>query len=207
MNNIKKVEHPVLKNFLYKLRDKNTPPNLFRSVVSSIAKILLVEALKDEEVSVCLVETPLEKTEYYRLNEEDFVVVAIMRAGLPMLEGCLEILPLARSGFLGIKRDEETLESKVYYNRVPDIKDRKVIVVDPMVATGGSLSLALDYILSQKPSSVKSLHILASPEGLKNVQKYDAEFFIAEIDRGLNDRGYIVPGIGDAGDRSFNTDG
>lgn len=206
MDNIKKLEHPVVKNFVYKLRDKNTPSNIFRRTVSSLAKILLVEALKDENLFVYPVETPLEKAEYPKLKEEEFVIVAIMRAGLPMLEGCLEILPDAKSGFLGIKRNEQTLQSTVYYNRVPDLKNKKVIIVDPMVATGGSLSLALEYILSQEPATVKSLHILASPEGLKSVQKHPVQFFVAEIDRGLNDRGYIVPGIGDAGDRAFNTD-
>lgn len=207
MNNIRKVDHPLLKNLIFKLRDKQTPSNLFRQTVSAIAKILLMEALRDEKTDIASVETPLEKTDYYKLDEDSYIIVAILRAGLPMLEGCLDILPGAKSGFLGIKRDEKTLESFLYYKRLPDIRGRNVIIVDPMIATGGSLSLAIDYLKSDNPKKIKSLHILASPDGIEKLAKYsNVEFYIGEIDRALNSKGYIVPGIGDAGDRAFNTD-
>lgn len=206
MSNIQKLEHPVVKSLIFKLRDKSTPPNLFRETLSVLAKILLLEALKHEEVVAERVESPLENTIYQRLKEEDFVIVAVLRAGLPMLEGCLELLPMAMSGFLGIKRDENTLESKVYYRRVPEVEGKTVILVDPMVATSGSISLAIDSIKEGNPRKIKSLHVIASPERLKKLDKYpDVEFFVGEIDRGLSSRGYIIPGIGDAGDRAFNT--
>ncbi|MEJ5172988.1 MAG: uracil phosphoribosyltransferase [Hydrogenothermaceae bacterium] len=207
MGNFVKVEHPLINTLVFKLRDRETSSEIFRKTLSNIAKILLFEALKDEETVVKDVETPLEKTVYPTLIEENFVIVAILRAGLPMLEGCLEVLPTAKSAFLGIKRDEETFQSTIYYKRVPDLTDKTVIVVDPMVATGGSISLALDYIKSKNPKKIKSLHVIASPMGIENIKKFeDVKFFVGEIDRGLNDRGYIVPGIGDAGDRSYNTE-
>ncbi|MCX7760342.1 MAG: uracil phosphoribosyltransferase [Hydrogenothermaceae bacterium] len=207
MGKVVKVEHPLINTFIFKLRDRKTSSEIFRKTLSNVAKILLFEALKDEEVVIKPVKTPLEETVYPTLIEENFVIVAILRAGLPMLEGCLEVLPQAKSGFLGIKRDEETLQSTLYYKRVPDLTDKTVIVVDPMVATGGSISLALDYLKSKNPKKIKSLHVIASPEGIENLKKFeDVNFFVGEIDRGLNDKGYIVPGIGDAGDRAFNTE-
>lgn len=114
----------------------------------------------------------MEEIVYPRIIEEDFVIVAILRAGLPMLEGCLEFLPSAKSGFLGIKRDEDTLQSSLYYSRVPDVKGKTVILVDPMVATAGSLSIALDYLISKNPANIKSLHVVASPEGIKKLESY-----------------------------------
>lgn len=202
-----KIQHPLINTFIFKLRNKETTPEVFRKTLSNIGKILLFEALKDEETIIKIVRTPLEEIVYPTLIEENFVIVAILRAGLPMLEGCVEVLPLAKSGFLGIKRDEETLQSTIYYKRIPDLTDKTVIVVDPMIATGGSMYLALEYIKSKNPKKIKSLHVIASPEGIENLKRFkDVKFFIGEIDRGLNDRGYIVPGIGDAGDRAFNTE-
>lgn len=208
MSTVIKVDNPVVKNLIFKLRDTNTKSDKFRENISKLGKVLLFEALENQETISRQVVTPLEKTEYQSIEERDIVFVAILRAGLPMLEGCLDILPEAKSGFLGIKRDENTLKSKIYYDRVGDIEGKTVIILDPMIATGGSLSLALDYIISKNPKRIKSLNIIASPQGVENLKKYrDVEFYIGEIDRGLNDKGYIVPGIGDAGDRAFNTDG
>ena len=206
MENIKIVENTVLKNALTKLRDKNLKPYQVRKQIETVAKILLIEALKDENPIYTEVETPLAKDTFEVLEEDKYVIVPILRAGLPMLNGCLEILPEARAGFLAIKRDEETLESKLFYERLPDLNGKTVIIVDPMVATGGSLEYAINVIKNHNPEKIISLNIVASPEGIRNISKFrDVLFYIGQVDKGLNDKGYIVPGIGDAGDRAFNT--
>jgi uracil phosphoribosyltransferase len=206
MENVVVVSNPILLNSLTKLRDKNLKSSLVRKHLSIIGKILLIEALKDEKTDLIEVETQFTVGNFPTLNEDSYVIVPILRAGLPMMEGCLEILEDAKVGFLAIKRDEETLESKIYYERIPDLKDKNVIIVDPMVATGGSLLKAIEIIKSYAPKKIVSLNVIASKVGIENISKHkDVIFYVGSIDEKLNDKGYIVPGIGDAGDRCFNT--
>ena len=207
MENIKLVNNTILKSSLTKLRDKNLKSSQVRKQIEIITKILLTEALKNENFSYIELETPIDKDLFPVLNEDNYVIIPILRAGLPMLNGCLEILPEAKVGFLAIKRNEETLKSTLFYERLPDLTDKTAIIVDPMVATGGSLEYAIEVVKNHNPKRIISLNIVASPQGITNVSKFkDVLFYIGQIDKGLNDKGYIVPGIGDAGDRSFNTE-
>lgn len=206
MKNIIVVDNPILKNSLTKIRDKNLKSSLVRKHLSIIAKVLLIEALKDEKTELKEVETQFAIRKFPILDEDNYVIVPILRAGLPMMEGCLEVLEGAKVGFLAIKRNEETLESTVYYERLPDLKGKNVIIVDPMVATGGSLIKAIEIVKSHNPKKIISLNVIASKIGIEKVSNNkDVLFYIGSIDEKLNDKGYIVPGIGDAGDRCFNT--
>ena len=141
------------------------------------------------------------------MDEENLVVVTVLRAGMPMLEAVMETLPHVTGGFLAIKRDETTHESVLYYDRLPDCKNKKVIIVDVMLATGGSLCDAIEIIKSKDPSAIVSLNIIGAPEGLKRVQKGhpDVDVFISKVDEKLNEKMFIIPGLGDAGDREYNT--
>ncbi|WP_297888799.1 uracil phosphoribosyltransferase [Sulfurihydrogenibium sp.] len=207
MENVIVVNNPILQTSLTKIRDKNLKSSLVRKHLSVIGKILLTQALKDEETYLKEVETQFSKGDFPTLKEDNYVIVPILRAGLPMMDGCLEILEEAKVGFLAIKRDEETLESKVYYERLPNLKDKTVIVVDPMVATGGSLIKAIEIIKSHNPKKIISLNVIASKIGIEKVSNHkDVLFYVGSVDEKLNDKGYIVPGIGDAGDRCFNTE-
>lgn len=207
MENFFIVDNAILKNTLSKLRDKSLKPNDFRKGLSIIAKILLSYALEKENTYLKKVETPIGEGNFSFLAEENFVIIPILRAGLPMLDGCLEMLPEAKVGFLALKRNEETLESVLYYERLPNLENKVVIIVDPMVATGGSLEYAIEVVKKYNPKKIISLNVIISPNGLKRLEKYkDVNFYIASIDEGLNSKGFIVPGIGDAGDRAFNTE-
>ena len=141
-----------------------------------------------------------------KVQEDRIVLVCILRAALPMLEGALDLVPKAQVGFLGVKRDEETLKSKVYYSKLPQTEGRRVLILDPMLATGRSLSVALEEVLKGNPASTESLHIISAPEGISYVEARfpDHRVYTAAVDRGLNDRGFIVPGLGDMGDRIFS---
>lgn len=207
MENFFIVDNAILKNTLSKLRDKSLKPNDFRKGLSIIAKILLSYALEKENTYLKKVETPIGEGNFSFLAEENFVIIPILRAGLPMLDGCLEMLLEAKVGFLALKRNEETLESILYYERLPNLENKVVIIVDPMVATGGSLEYAIEVVKKYNPKKIISLNVIISPNGLKRLEKYkDVNFYIASIDEGLNSKGFIVPGIGDAGDRAFNTE-
>ncbi len=207
MENFFIVDNTILKNTLSKLRDKNLKPHNFRKGLSTIAKILLSYALEKETTYLKKVETPIGEGNFPFLAEENFVIIPILRAGLPMLDGCLEILQEAKVGFLALKRNEETLESVLYYERLPNLENKVAIIVDPMVATGGSLEYALEVVKKYNPKKIISLNVIVSPNGLKRLEKYkDVNFYIGSVDEGLNSKGFIVPGIGDAGDRAFNTE-
>ncbi len=209
MENIHVVKNPILINIVTKLRDINTKSYLFRKYLSEAGKILLLESLRSEEniLKKTKIETWIGSFEFPVLNEDDFVFIPVLRAGLPMLDGVLELIENGKSGFLGIKRDERTLESKVYYSRLPDLNGKTVYILDPMVATGGSLINAVTKVKEKNPKRIISLNIIGSPEGLKNVTSRfkDLEIYIGSVDKGLNNKGFIIPGIGDAGDRAFNT--
>ncbi len=208
MENIIHVEHPLLKNLITKLRDISTEGYFFRKFLSEVGRILLVEALKYEEMIEVEINTWIGNSKFPALKEDRYVFIPIMRAGLPMLEGVSEILPESKAGFLALKRDEETLESHLYYDRVPDLTNHVAIILDPMVATGGSLDYAIRVVKEKNPERIISINVIGAPEGLSRIAKNhpDVKVYIAQIDKGLNDKGYIVPGIGDAGDRAFNTE-
>ncbi|MDM7272981.1 uracil phosphoribosyltransferase [Sulfurihydrogenibium azorense] len=171
------VDNSILQNSLTKIRDKDLKPSLVRKHLSIIGKVLLIEALKNEDIKLKRVETWFTMDNFPVINEDDYVIVPILRAGLPMMEGCLEVLEDAKVGFLAIKRNEETLESKVFYERLPELENKTVIITDPMVATGGSLIKAIEIIKSKNPKKIISLNVIASKEGLERVSKFKDVFF------------------------------
>ncbi len=207
MQNIIEVNNPVVKNIVSHLRDINTRGFQFRKYIKEIGKLLLFEALKNEEMINKNIDIWIGGGEFPFLDEENIVITTILRAGLPMQEGILEILQNSPAGFLAMKRDEETLKIHTYYVRLPNIKDKTVILADPMVATGGSLDTALNILKEKKPKKIISLNVIGAPEGLKRISTNhpDVNVYIAQIDEKLNKDGYIIPGLGDAGDRAYNT--
>jgi uracil phosphoribosyltransferase len=207
MQNVYELKNAVVKHIVSKLRSLDTKADDFRDYLKQLSKILLSEALKNENLIDKEINTWKGKGKFPFLEEDNTVPVAILRAGLPMLEGILEIFKASSAGFLAIKRDEKTLKSDVYYVRLPEIKGKTVIITDPMVATGGSLENAIEIIKKENPENIISLNVIAAPEGLKRISSKhpDVKIYVAQIDEGLNDEGYIIPGIGDAGDRAFNT--
>ena len=208
MGKVNVLDHPVIKHKITILRDKNTGANEFRSLVTEIAMILAYEASKDLSLEEFKMETPITKTTGYRLAGKKQAVVPILRAGLGMVDGVLEVLPAAKIGHIGMYRNEETLEPVEYYCKLPnDIGNRDILVVDPMVATGGSVNDAVERLKERGCKSIKLLCIIAAPEGIKAIQEKhdDVDIFVAQMDENLNENGYIVPGLGDAGDRLFGT--
>jgi uracil phosphoribosyltransferase len=205
---VKLVDHPLVQHKLTKLRDKNTQPKEFRELLSEISSLMLYEVTRDLPLKEVEVETPLGKAKGKVLNNKDLAIVPILRAGLVMAEGMLQILPSAKVGHIGLYRDPNTLQPVQYYTKLPeDINEREVIVVDPMLATGGSAIAAISILKSKEVKNIKFVCIIAAPEGIKAFQKVhpDVEIYTAAVDEYLNDHGYIVPGLGDAGDRLFGT--
>ncbi len=202
------LEHPLLQHKLSILRDKNTGTKEFREIVGEISTIMCYEATRDAELKDVEVETPLTTTVQKRLDENQYAFVPILRAGLSMVDGVLNMIPNAKIGHIGMYRNEETLEPIPYYFKVPkDIENRKVILLDPMLATGGSALDAIELLKEKGVTKIKFLCIIASPEGIKRVEKEhpDVQIYCTSIDNRLNENGYIVPGLGDAGDRIFGT--
>lgn len=208
MGKVNVLDHPVIKHKITILRDKETGANEFRSLVTEIAMILAYEATKDLSLEEFEMDTPITKTTGYRLAGKKQAIVPILRAGLGMVDGVLEVLPAAKIGHIGMYRNEETLEPVEYYCKLPnDIGNRDILVVDPMVATGGSVNDAVERLKERGCKSIKLLCIIAAPEGIKAIQEKhdDVDIFVAQMDENLNENGYIVPGLGDAGDRLFGT--
>ena len=208
MTGVTVVDHPLVARHLSVLRDRVTPSSDFRRRLSDVSMLLLFEALRDLRVREDQIETPLETTGGMRLAD-DIVVIAILRAGLGMTDGALRLIPEARVGHLGLYRDEESLQPVGYYESVPrHATDAEVIVVDPMLATGGSAVNALERVKREVSGRIRFVCLVAAPEGLAAVQEAhpDVPVFCAAIDRELDERGYIRPGLGDAGDRIFGTD-
>jgi uracil phosphoribosyltransferase len=205
---VTEVRHPLVQHKLSYLRDKNTPTVHFRRLVEEVTLLLTYEATKDfpwEEVEI---ETPLEVAPFQRISGKKVAVCPILRAGLGMLDGVLTLISGARVGFIGLYRNEETLMPVEYYLKLPaDIAERDVILLDPMLATGNSTAHAVKLVNDAGASSIRLIAIIAAPEGIENVlgQYPDVQIVVAAIDRGLNERGYIVPGLGDAGDRLYGT--
>jgi uracil phosphoribosyltransferase len=206
--NVIEVRHPLVQHKLSYLRDKNTPTVHFRKLVNEVTLLLTYEATKDLPTEEVDVETPLEVGRFPRISGKKVAVCPILRAGVGMLDGVLSLISSARVGFIGMYRDEETLEPIEYYAKLPaDIADRDVILLDPMLATGNSTAAAIETVKKAGASSVRLVAIIAAPEGIERVTRDHPEALIvvAAIDRGLNERGFIVPGLGDAGDRLYGT--
>ena len=205
------INHPLVAAKLTLLRDKNTDSLIFRNLVEELVTLLSYEATRHLNVKEKIVETPITKTKGYEISEPKPLVVPILRAGLGMLEGMMKILPSAEVGFLGMVRNEETLQPSTYAERIPgEIKNRQVFVLDPMLATGGTLVSAIKLLIDRGAREVIAICLIAAPEGLKKVESAfgkDVKVTVvcAGLDEKLNEHGYIVPGLGDAGDRLFGT--
>ncbi len=201
------VDHPLIKKDITILRNKNTIPAHFREAVKRISNILAVELSKNFLLNEFEVETPLEVTKGYELKQE-VVLVPVLRAGLGMVAPFIEIIPDAKVGHIGLQRDENTLKPVEYYFKTPqDLENSIVVLVDPMLATGGSASAALKYLKNRGAKNCIFACLIAAPEGIKKIVEDhpDVKIFCASLDRQLNDKGYILPGLGDAGDRTFGT--
>jgi len=199
------ITHPLVRHQLTRLRDAATPPGEFRRVLAELTTLLLYEASRDFEVRVLSVRTPLARTRGARLRRE-VVLVPILRAGLGMLEAALRHIPNARVGFIGLKREETTLAAQFYHQSLPkSLRDREVILIDPMLATGGSAVAALDLLARRGAVRVRLVNLVAAPEGIRRVRRAapGLKIFTASVDAGLDQRGFIMPGLGDAGDRLF----
>ncbi len=208
MENVFELDHPLITHKLAILRDKRTGTKEFRELVMEISTILCYEAMADAKLVKTEIETPIEKMKTEMLDEDKYAFVPILRAGMGMLDGVISVIPNAKIGHIGMYRDETTFEPVNYFFKVPkDIEKREVIIIDPMLATGGSAIDAIELLKSKGVKKIKFLCIIAAPEGLKLVnEKYpDVKIFCAHIDKKLNSNKYIVPGLGDAGDRIFGT--
>lgn len=202
------LKHPLVEHKLAILRDKKTGTKEFREIISELATILCYEAMKDAPLYKTEIETPMQKMQTHKINENHYAFVPILRAGTGMLDGIINVIPNAKIGHIGMYRDEETLIPNVYFFKVPkDIDKREVIILDPMLATGGSGLDAIELLKKEGVTKIKFLCIIAAPEGIARIEKEhpDVQIYCASIDEKLNDIGYIVPGLGDAGDRIFGT--
>ena len=202
------LNHPLITHKLSILRNKNTGTKEFRELVSEIAILLCYEALKDAKLEKTTINTPLEEYKTQCINEDNYAFVPILRAGMSMIDGILPVVPNAKIGHIGLYRNEETLEPVEYYYKMPkNIKDREVLVLDPMLATGGSAIATINRLKQDGVKKIKFLCVIAAPEGLNALKKAhkDVKIYCASVDRQLNDIGYILPGLGDAGDRVYGT--
>jgi uracil phosphoribosyltransferase len=205
---VTEVTHPLAQHKLGLLRDESTSTADFRRLVNELTLLLTYEATKDLATEQVEVATPLERTTVPRISGKKVAVCPILRAGVGMLDGVLSLISGARVGFIGMYRDEETLEPHEYYVKLPqDVADRDVILLDPMLATGNSTAHAVQLVKDAGATSVRLIAIIAAPEGIANIRRNhdDVQIVVAAIDRGLNEKGYIVPGLGDAGDRLYGT--
>jgi uracil phosphoribosyltransferase len=199
------ITHPLVQHNLTRLRDKRTEPQEFRRVLSEVAALMIYEATRTFATKPTTVITPLAETRGSRLQRE-VLLVPVLRAGLGMLDSILQLIPHARVGFIGLKREEKSLQAQFYHKSLPkDLSKFEVLLIDPMLATGGSSVAALDLLSEQGAKYVRMVNLVASPEGIRRVRANYPELpiFTASIDKKLNAKGYIVPGLGDAGDRLF----
>lgn len=208
MNNVTVVSHPLIQHKLTMLRDKNTSSKDFRELVREIAMLMAYEVTRNLPLKEVEIETPITKMTGEVLAGEDIAIVPVLRAGLGMVDGMLDLIPNAKIGHIGLYRNEETLQPVEYYCKLPqDIENRIVIITEPMLSTGGSMIGAIELLKRHGAKKIKSIHLVCAPEGLKKVTEAhpDVEIYTASIDEKFNDIGYIVPGLGDAGDRLFGT--
>jgi uracil phosphoribosyltransferase len=206
------ANHPLITHKLTVLRDKNTPSPVFRQLTSELVTLLAYEATREIRVKEITIQTPVGKTTGVNLAHPRPLIVPILRAGLGMLEGMTTLLPTAEVGFLGMKRNEETLEPITYAERLPqDLTGRQVYIIDPMLATGGTLIDSIGYVLERGATDVTCVCLIGSPEGIANVEAAVAgknvTLVLGALDSHLNEKGYIVPGLGDAGDRLYGSAG
>ncbi len=207
MKGVTVIAHPLVQHNLTRLRDKRTQPQEFRRLLGEIASLMLYEATRSFATRPISVQTPLAPARGFRLKRE-VVLVPVLRAGLGMLDSILQLIPNARVGFIGLKREETTLRAQFYHKSLPKNLSRfEVILIDPMLATGGSAVAALDLLAGQGAKQVRLVNLVAAPEGIRRVRKSYPKLpiFTAAIDRRLNNKGYILPGLGDVGDRLFGT--
>jgi len=208
MSKVHVFDHPLIQHKLSIMRDKRTGVKEFRELLEEIAMLMVYEVTRDLETCEVEVETPICKATCRRLAGHKLAVVPILRAGLGMVDGVLNLVPAAKVGHIGLYRDPETLEPVEYYCKLPaDSTERDILVVDPMLATGGSASAAIQFIKNRGCSRIRLINLIAAPEGVERMQKDhpDVDIYIAALDDHLNEHGYIVPGLGDAGDRLFGT--
>jgi len=201
------IDHPLIQHKLTIMRDKNTPSSMFRTLLEEITLLMGYEISRDFPLEQAEVETPLEKMKGWRVAGKKVVITPILRAGFGMLPPLLNLIPSARVGVVGLYRDPETHEPVEYYCKLPDAEGRTFIIIDPMLATGGSAVAAVDLIKAKGASNIKFLCLVAAPEGVEvlNQAHPDVPIYTAALDRQLNDSKYILPGLGDAGDRIFGT--
>lgn len=207
-NNVFIFDHPLIKHKISILRDKSTGMKQFRELIEEITTIMTYESMRDVELVPVEVETPLEVTTQYRVPEESIAIVPILRAGLGMVNGVHKVFPTAKVGHIGMYRNEETLEPCEYYCKLPEgIEKKTVFLIDPMLATGGSACDAIAALKKRGCSKIKLMSVIAAPVGVEKVAKAhpDVAVYVSTLDRCLNENGYILPGLGDAGDRLFGT--
>ena len=207
MNNVTIFNHPLITHKIAIMRDERTGSKEFRELVEEVAMLMAFEALRDINTQEIEVKTPIAVTKT-RVIANDIAIVPILRAGLGMVNGILALVPTAKVGHVGLYRDHETLEPKEYYCKLPDdIANREVIILDPMLATGGSAIAAINQLKKRGVKNIKMMSIIAAPEGVKALASAhpDVQIYVATVDRELNENGYILPGLGDAGDRLFGT--
>lgn len=208
MSKLTVFDHPLIQHKLTIIRQKDTGTKVFREIVDEIASLMAYEVTRTLPVEDVEIETPVAKTVQKQLAGKKLAIVPILRAGLGMVDGMMKLIPAARIGHIGMYRDEETLEPVEYFVKLPeDIEQRDVFVVDPMLATGGSAIMAIDALKKRGATKIKLITLVAAPEGVKAVQAAhaDVDIYTAGLDQGLNEHGYIIPGLGDAGDRLFGT--
>jgi len=202
------ADHPLITHKLTILRDKNTTSPVFRQLVEELVTLLAYEATREVRTESVEIQTPVTSTSGLKLSKPKPIIVPVLRAGLGMLEGIIKLLPTAQVGFLGIKRDEETLQPYTYANRLPeDLNGRQVYIIDPMLATGGTLIDSIDYVFERGATDVTAICLIGAPEGVEAVRKHVGDkkvsLVLGALDEKLNEVGYIVPGLGDAGDRLY----
>jgi uracil phosphoribosyltransferase len=208
MKNVHLIDHPLVQHKLTLMRRKDASTNTFRTLLNELSSLIAYEVTRDMPLQEVQIETPLETMTGRMIDGKKLVFVSILRAGNGILEGMLSVVPGARVGHVGLYRDPATLQAVEYYFKMPsDMAERDIIVVDPMLATGNSAIAAIDRLKKLQPKSIKFVCLLTCPEGISNLQKAhpDVPIYTAAIDRQLNDHGYILPGLGDAGDRIFGT--
>lgn len=208
MGKLHVLDHPLIQHKITYIRDKNTGTKEFRELVDEIAMLMAFEITRDLPLEETTVETPVGKTKAYALSGKKIGLIPILRAGLGMVDGMLKLLPSARVGHVGLYRDPETLKPVEYYIKLPnDIEERDLIVLDPMLATGGSANDAIESLKKRGAKSIKLMCLVGAPEGVKVIQENhpDVDIYLGALDEGLDERGYIIPGLGDAGDRLFGT--
>ena len=208
MSNVHVFDHPLIQHKLSILRDKDTGAKAFRELVSEIATLMCYEATRDLPLEEVEIKTPITTAKFKTIAGKKLAIVPVLRAGLGMVDGILTLIPSAKVGHIGLYRDPDTLEPVEYYCKMPnDIAEREVIILDPMLATGGSASAAIQFIKNYEVKNIKLMNIIAAPEGIQRVHHDhpDVDIYCAALDEKLNDHGYIVPGLGDAGDRIFGT--